>query len=297
MHPGSAGRAQISGCSEMEGGGRGLSTHWAVTKCPSGCLVLVTPEFPGLWVESGPLTPQAPHLPEGRDCSQIQVDNPSASSGVYVIQPEGAHTPFQAFCDMRDDGGWTVIQRREVDTEQSLDFERCWQEYKKGFGAVRGNHWLGLEHILDLTSQPGRRAELVVDLESVDNLMLQARYDDFRVGTEDELYRLHLGQYSGNAGDAFRGSGLKDNQEGSAFSTLDRDHDACTPCVDGDHTFVSCSLKRSGAGWWYSNCGQADLNGPRPQHEGDPVSLLWATDSPRQALRSSVLRVRTTSAP
>ncbi|KAM9228807.1 angiopoietin-related protein 5-like [Dugong dugon] len=196
---------------------------------------------------------------------------------------------------MHDDGGWTVIQRRKVDTEQSLDFEKCWQEYKQGFGALTGDHWLGLEHISDLTSQPGRRAELVVDLESVDNLTLQAHYDNFHVGTEDELYRLHLGQYSGNAGDAFRGSGRTDNQEGSAFSTLDRDHDACSPCMNGDRTFLSCSLERTGAGWWYSNCGQADLNGPRPQRKGDPVSLRWAVGSPRQALRASMLRVRTSA--
>ncbi|ELW49016.1 Angiopoietin-related protein 5 [Tupaia chinensis] len=284
--------------------------------------------------------------PQGRDCSQIWVDNPGAGSSIYTIQPEGANAPFQSpptptpgtdfahsehppltdedvgtamfanekgpadqqggrrwtsglpppsqvFCDMREDGGWTVIQRREWGTEQPLDFERCWQEYKQGFGDLGGDHWLGLQHISDLTSQPGLQPELSVDLQDVDNLTWWAHYDYFHVDKEDHFYRLSLGQYSGNAGDAFRGSGDTDTQEGRAFSTLDRDHDSCEPCEDGTGVFTSCSRDRSGVGWWYSNCGQADLNKPWPGREGDPPSLHWATVSSEQALRSIMLRVRT----
>ncbi|XP_027631139.1 angiopoietin-related protein 5 [Tupaia chinensis] len=231
--------------------------------------------------------------PQGRDCSQIWVDNPGAGSSIYTIQPEGANAPFQVFCDMREDGGWTVIQRREWGTEQPLDFERCWQEYKQGFGDLGGDHWLGLQHISDLTSQPGLQPELSVDLQDVDNLTWWAHYDYFHVDKEDHFYRLSLGQYSGNAGDAFRGSGDTDTQEGRAFSTLDRDHDSCEPCEDGTGVFTSCSRDRSGVGWWYSNCGQADLNKPWPGREGDPPSLHWATVSSEQALRSIMLRVRT----
>ncbi|XP_012859478.1 angiopoietin-related protein 5-like isoform X1 [Echinops telfairi] len=234
--------------------------------------------------------------PQGRDCSHIWETNSSAPSGVYVIQPEGASTPFQVLCDMRE-GGWTVIQQRQVDAEQPLDFERCWQEYKQGFGALEGEHWLGLDHVVALTTQPGRRAELVVDLENRDKLALQAHYDHFHLGSEADLYRLHLGQYLGNAGDAFHGSGQVDSQEGSPFSTLDRDLDACALCVEDTHTFSSCSLDRMGAGWWYSNCGQADLNGPKPQHPYDPPSLLWGPNSHAQVLSSSVMLVHTTSVP
>ncbi|XP_075863013.1 angiopoietin-related protein 5-like isoform X2 [Microcebus murinus] len=234
--------------------------------------------------------------PQGRDCSQIWEDNPTARSGVYTIQPEGASAPFQVLCDMHEDGGWTVIQSRDWGREKPVDFERCWQEYKEGFGDLGGDHWLGLQHISDLTSQPGLRTELSVDLQDVDNLTLWAHYDNFHVDNEDQFYRLTLGLYSGNAGDAFRGSGHSDSQEGSAFSTLDRDRDGCTRCVDGARTFASCSLDRSGAGWWYSNCGQADLNGPWPRNAGGRSGLHWAVGSDTRALSASTLRVHTTQA-
>nr|XP_035969662.1 angiopoietin-related protein 5-like isoform X1 [Halichoerus grypus]XP_035969663.1 angiopoietin-related protein 5-like isoform X1 [Halichoerus grypus] len=233
--------------------------------------------------------------PQGRDCSHIWVESPRARSGVYAIQPEGASAPFKVLCDMRTDGGWTVIQSRDRGRQRPLDFERCWQEYKRGFGDLRGDHWLGLEHISGLTSQPGLRSELVVDLLDTDNHTLQAHYDNFHVDKEDQFYQLTLGLYSGNAGDAFRGLGQTDNQEGCGFSTLDRDHDRCTPCTDGAQTFASCSHDRSGAGWWYSACGHADLNGPWPEHAGAASGMRWAAGDHQPALRASVLRVRTTA--
>lgn len=231
----------------------------------------------------------------GRDCSQIQKENPSAPSGVYAIQPGGASTPFQVLCDMRMDGGWTVIQSRDGSRERPLDFERCWQEYKQGFGDLGGDHWLGLEHISSLTSQPGLHTELTVDLQDVGNHTLQAHYDNFHVDKEDRFYRLTLGLYSGNAGDAFRGRSRTDDQEGCGFSTLDRDHDRCAPCTDGARTFASCSHDRSDSGWWYSDCGQADLNGRWPEPMGVIEGLRWAGGGSESALRASVMRVRTTA--
>ena len=47
-------------------------------------------------------------------------------------------------------GGWTVIQRRRVGL---TTFDRDWKQYKKGFGTVRGDFWLGNEHIYRLTQQ------------------------------------------------------------------------------------------------------------------------------------------------
>ncbi|XP_077770135.1 angiopoietin-related protein 5-like [Canis aureus] len=233
--------------------------------------------------------------PQGRDCSHIWAGSPGAPSGVYTVQPAGAATPFQVLCDMHPDGGWTVIQSRDWGRGRPLDFERCWQEYKQGFGDLRGDHWLGLQHISDLTSQPGLRAELRVDLLDVDNRTLHAHYNHFHVDGEAQFYRLTLGLYSGNAGDAFRGSGHTDNQEGCGFSTLDRDHDRCSPCTDGAQTFSSCSHDRSGSGWWYSDCGHADLNGPWPEREGAMSGMRWAAGDQQPTLSSSLLRLRTTA--
>lgn len=52
--------------------------------------------------------------------------------------PEAADASAQVLCDMRMDGGWTVIQSRDGSRERPLDFERCWQEYKQGFGDLGG---------------------------------------------------------------------------------------------------------------------------------------------------------------
>lgn len=97
------------------------------------------------------------------------------------------------------------------------------------------------------------------------------------------------------AGDAFRGRSRTDDQEGCGFSTLDRDHDRCAPCTDGARTFASCSHDRSGSGWWYSDCGQADLNGRWPEPMGVIEGLRWAGGGSESALRASVMRVRTTA--
>ena len=64
-------------------------------------------------------------------------------SGIYVIDPRDGLGSFRVWCDMQTDGGgWTVFQRRR---DGSVDFYRGWDEYKRGFGALHGEFWLGLE--------------------------------------------------------------------------------------------------------------------------------------------------------
>lgn len=48
-------------------------------------------------------------------------------------------------------GGWTLIQRRKIGL---LSFNRDWKNYKSGFGSIRGDFWLGNDHIVRLTRQP-----------------------------------------------------------------------------------------------------------------------------------------------
>lgn len=59
---------------------------------------------------------------------------------------------LQVYCDMENNGGgWTVIQRRKIGL---TSFNHDWKQYKNGFGTIRGDFWLGNEHIFRLTRQP-----------------------------------------------------------------------------------------------------------------------------------------------
>lgn len=47
-----------------------------------------------------------------------------------------------------DPAEWLIIQRK---IDDSLDFRVGWEKYKKGFGDVNRNFWLGLENMHRLT--------------------------------------------------------------------------------------------------------------------------------------------------
>ncbi|CAG00788.1 unnamed protein product, partial [Tetraodon nigroviridis] len=72
-----------------------------------------------------------------RDCQHLYAAGQRAS-GVYTIQPDGSH-PLDVFCDMTSEGGWTVIQRRH---DGSQNFNQPWERYKRGFGSLSGEKTL-----------------------------------------------------------------------------------------------------------------------------------------------------------
>ncbi|MEQ2271487.1 hypothetical protein XENORESO_004953, partial [Xenotaenia resolanae] len=62
-----------------------------------------------------------------RDCQEAQEAGHS-TSGMYLIKPDEAERPVQAWCEQDiDNGGWTVIQRRR---DGSVNFFRNWDNYK-----------------------------------------------------------------------------------------------------------------------------------------------------------------------
>ncbi|NXD66614.1 ANGP4 protein, partial [Eolophus roseicapillus] len=151
-------------------------------------------------------------------------------------------SPLQAYCDMETDrGGWTVIQLR---ANGSLSFQRSWREYKQGFGDAAGEYWLGNEAVHLLTSQAPYA--LRVELRDWEGGQVYAHYGKFQLGSERQLYRLSLQDYSGTAGQQ---SGLA--LQGTRFSTRDADNDNC---------LCKCAQMLSG-GWWFDACGLSNLNG------------------------------------
>ena len=96
------------------------------------------------------------------------------------------------FCDQTSaGGGWTVIQKR---LDGSVDFNRGWNDYKRGFGNLNGEIWLGLDRMNRLTKTKSR---LRVELEDTKGKTAYAGYDFFAVASERAKYKLSLGNYYG----------------------------------------------------------------------------------------------------
>ena len=114
-------------------------------------------------------------------------------SGVYKIDPDG-FGEFEVFCDQKTaGGGWTVFQKRQ---DGSVDFWRGWDDYKRGFGNLNGEFWLGLDKIRRLTVNSSDK--LRVDLEDNKGKTVFAEYSSFSVASENAKYKLSLGSYSGD---------------------------------------------------------------------------------------------------
>lgn len=137
------------------------------------------------------------------------------STGIHEISVAGIGK-FEVLCDGQTAGaGWTVVQRR---FDGSENFYRDWSAYRDGFGNLKGEFFMGLEKLHQMTkSQP---YELYVELTDFRGEVRHARYDNFHIGSEEEKFMLKsLGTYSGNAGDALHYN-LHDQ-----FTTFDRDND------------------------------------------------------------------------
>ena len=125
-----------------------------------------------------------------KNCAELYKSG-KRNNGVYTIDPDGRGA-FDVFCDQTTaGGGWTVFQKR---LDGSVDFSRGWADYKRGFGDLKGEFWLGLDKIHRLTKTKNR---LRVELEDTQGKTAYAAYDVFAVSSAANKYKLSLGTYSG----------------------------------------------------------------------------------------------------
>ncbi|KAK1788963.1 hypothetical protein P4O66_015863 [Electrophorus voltai] len=194
-------------------------------------------------------------FPFPTDCSQ-ELLNGVRESGVVEIFPDGKEArPIRVYCDMdTDGGGWMVFQRRK---DGKINFFRGWQDYRKGFGDLEGEFWLGnnILHNLTRITPMTLRVDLRAGAEAA-----YAEYSSFSVDTAKKHYMLRVSGYSGTAGDSMK------YHDRRPFSTWDRD----------PQPFITrCAMSYRG-GWWYRNCHESNLNGlynTHTNHQG----LIWTT--------------------
>ncbi|XP_045563062.1 tenascin isoform X3 [Salmo salar] len=175
-----------------------------------------------------------------RDCSQALL-NGDTVSGVHTIYLGGDESqPIQVYCDMdTDGGGWIVFVRRQ---SGKLEFFRNWRNYTAGFGDMNDEFWLGLSNLHKITV--AGQYELRVDLRDKGDVAY-AQYDKFSVSDPRSRYKVHVGGYSGTAGDSMT------YHHGRPFSTYDHDNDIAV---------TNCALSYKGA-FWYKNCHRVNLMG------------------------------------
>lgn len=177
-------------------------------------------------------------------CGQIKAKG-STANGWYKIRlnsPDRRILSVKCYLDM----GQTVIQHRMDD---STNFNRTWSDYKQGFGN-KMSWWAGLENIHYWTTL--KTFKLSISLTDHTDRTYTAEYDDFKIDTEAEKYKLTLGSFSGgDAGNALLHSQSNLNHNNMKFSTWDQDNDGSSfPCA-----------RQYKSGWWFNYCWAANLNG------------------------------------
>ncbi|KAH8329153.1 hypothetical protein KR074_004882, partial [Drosophila pseudoananassae] len=153
--------------------------------------------------------------------------------GIYNIKLPGV-SAFEAPCN---GSGWTVIQRR---MDGSVDFNRNWTEYRDGFGDLKGEFFIGLEKLYQITQS--KQYELLISLGKVNGSRDFVKYDNFKIGSEKNSYPLEsVGNPTpGGADDSFK------HHLNMKFLTYDRNSNCANVC---------------GGGWWFGDCGYSSLNG------------------------------------
>ena len=94
-----------------------------------------------------------------------------------------------------------MFQRR---MDGTVDFYLDWESYRRGFGNLNGELWLGNDNLYRLTASANMM--LRVDLEDYNAVRKYAEYTTFSVAGASDSYRLTIDGYRGTAGDSMAAS-------------------------------------------------------------------------------------------
>ncbi|XP_076471121.1 uncharacterized protein LOC143301015 [Babylonia areolata] len=190
-----------------------------------------------------------------KDCDDIK-DLGYATNGTYVIKPSSASRSVVVLCEFHVTDVWTLVQRRQ---DGSQDFYRGWSDYKRGFGDLRSEFWLGNEVLHQLTTQDFYRLKIdmwewpraVSESKRPQSRYYFAESRYFYVDSEAERYKLHVpNDYFAYTG--FGGSGLRVHT--GPFLTKDVEDLPAGMRKNCAQTFH--------CGWWFTTCVRnANFNG------------------------------------
>ncbi|CAH1777903.1 unnamed protein product [Owenia fusiformis] len=212
------------------------------------------------------------------DCShgESMFNFVSADNGVFTIQPEDCPYSFDVHCSFGW-GGNTQLMLRHPNCFD-VDFNRPWADYRDGFGdmsIVPGNntadctYWIGLEKMYYLTNQASiTQNNVKTRLQMVFQNQAQldggspgwpryiSFFDNFKVESEEYLFRGHFGTYQ-TYGSPAGGNSIHPNGEPNFdlnmayFSTYDNDN-------DNDAGNCAEDFK---SGWWFNACAACNWLG------------------------------------
>ena len=166
-----------------------------------------------------------------RSCLEL-LNNGFNKSGKYEIKPY-LNVIRTVYCDQETDGGgWTVFFRNAYGL---VHFKREWYDYKRGFGNVENDFWLGNDFMHNVTQLYNlyrtKTVELFLILGSSNNQLYFGMYNHFAILSESTSYTLIVSDF-------FKGS-LQDR-----FSYHNN-----TKFVTRDKEASNCGI--NGYGWWY----------------------------------------------
>ncbi|CAL4066092.1 unnamed protein product [Meganyctiphanes norvegica] len=211
------------------------------------------------------------------DCQGV-LRNGNFKDGVYQIYPyNDPHVVKRVFCDMEGGKGWTTLLIRRPQVVQQ-NFQRTWVQYQSGFGTPTGEFWLGLDAIHGITQR--HHQVLRIELQDWDGNIGWAEYQGMWIHSETELYRLHVGHYTGNVGDSLA---YHNNQK---FSTYDQDND--------EWRIGNCATRYHGkGGFWYQRCGYTTPTGIYMEKTVNSSGIAWKKwNNTWMTLKKMVFKIR-----
>lgn len=223
-----------------------------------------------------------------KDCSEIIQSNSSCQSKVYAVRTGSPLRVQRVYCDMSDNrGGWTVIMRRGKFSEKKhhVDFRTNWETYKRGFGDISDEFWIGNQIIHHLTAKEPQI--LQIDLKSFADECISLQFKRFAIADESNRYRLIIDEPFG-----------ENKETGEIFLSFNNTEFITNDMIKDSSKFL-CSNLLTG-GWWanQSRCPLVYLNGLYKEvdvRKEVDTGIRWMTFKENESLKEVQMKIRPVS--